>query len=151
MNENGASPLAIAEKFSRVVKLWQDLEKSPRKFGTDEDLYHSEIHLIEVIGENENLSVTDIAGQLGVTKGAISQTLKKVEKKGLATKHADPQNSSRAIVELTAKGKMAFYAHEHWHEQMDGGFRQYMNRLTQEQRDLIYEVLSNVEKFMMMK
>lgn len=53
-----------------------------------------------------------------------------------------------AIVELTSKGKMAFYAHEHWHEQMDGGFRQYMNSLVQEQMDLIYEVLSNVENFL---
>ena len=145
MDKNKVSPLAIAEKFSRVVKLWQDLEKKPQKFGTDEDLYSSEIHLIETIGENNNFSVTDIAKQLGVTKGAVSQTLKKLEMKGLAVKYADPQNSSRAIVELTSKGKMAFYAHEHWHEQMDGGFRKYMNSLAQEQMDLIHEVLSNVE------
>ena len=128
--------------------MWQDLEKKPQKFGTDEDLYSSEIHLIETIGENNNFSVTDIAKQLGVTKGAVSQTLKKLEMKGLAVKYADPQNSSRAIVELTSKGKMAFYAHEHWHEQTDGGFRKYMNSLAQEQMDLIYEVLSNVEKFL---
>ncbi|WP_419657279.1 transcriptional regulator, MarR family [Desulfosarcina variabilis str. Montpellier] len=148
MNENNVSPLAIAEKFSRVVKLWHNLEKKPQKFGTDEDLYSSEIHLIETIGENNNFSVTDIAKQLGVTKGAVSQTLKKLEIKGLTAKHVDPHNSSRAIVELTSKGKMAFYAHAHWHEQMDGGFKTYMNSLTQEQMDLIYEVLSNVENFL---
>jgi DNA-binding MarR family transcriptional regulator len=147
MNKNRVSSLAIAEKFSRVVKLWQDVEKKPQKFGTEENLYSSEIHLIEAIGENNHLSVTDIAKYLGVTKGAVSQTLKKLENKGLAIKNTDPLNSSRAIVVLTAKGKMAFYAHEHWHEQMDGGFRQYMNSLAQEQMDLIYEVLSNVENF----
>jgi DNA-binding MarR family transcriptional regulator len=148
MDENNVSPLAIAEKFSRVVKLWHELEKKPQKFGTDEDLYSSEIHLIETIGENNNFSVTDIAKQLGVTKGAVSQTLKKLETKGLTAKHTDPQNSSRAIVELTSKGKMAYYAHAHWHEQMDGGFKTYMNSLEQEQMDLIYEVLSNVENFL---
>lgn len=148
MDENNVSPLAIAEKFSRVVKLWHELEKKPQKFGTDQDLYSSEIHLIETIGENNNFSVTDIAKQLGVTKGAVSQNLKKLEIKGLTAKHADPQNSSRTIVELTSKGKMAYYAHAHWHEQMDGGFKTYMNSLEQEQMDLIYEVLSNVEKFL---
>lgn len=148
MDEHKVSPLAIAEKFSRVVKLWHDLEKKPQKFGTDEELYGSEIHLIETIGENNHFSVTDIAKQLGVTKGAVSQTLKKLETKGLAEKYSDPQNSSRAIVELTSKGKMAFYAHEHWHEQVDGGFKAYMNSLAQNQIDLIYEVLSNVEKFL---
>jgi DNA-binding MarR family transcriptional regulator len=151
MNENKISPLAIAEKFTHVVKLWQDLEKKPQKFGTEENLYSAEIHLIEAIGKNNKLSVTDIAKFLGVTKGAVSQNLKKLENKGLAIKHSDPLNSSRAIVELTAKGKIAFYAHEHWHEQMDGGFRDYMNSLTQEQMDLIYEVLSNVENFVKTK
>jgi DNA-binding MarR family transcriptional regulator len=148
MNESKISPLTIAEKFSRVVKLWQELEKRPQKYGTENYLYSSEIHLIEAIGENNHLSVTDIANNLDVTKGAVSQTLKKLEIKGLTVKHADPQNSSRAIVELTSKGKMAFYAHLHWHEQIDGGFRQYMNSLAQEQKDLIYEVLTNVESFL---
>ncbi len=148
MNENKITSLGIAEKFNSVIKLWQDLEKKPRKFGTDEDLYSSEIHLIEVIGENNHFSVTNIARQLGITKGAVSQNLKKIEKKGLAIKHVDPRNSSRTIVELTSKGKMAFYAHEHWHERTDGGFKQYMIGLTQEQMDLIYEVLTNVENYL---
>ena len=142
------SPLAIAEKFGRIVKVWQELEKRPRNFGTEEELYSSEIHLIEVVGESKNLSVTDIAGQLGVTKGAISQTLKKIEKKGLAVKKPDPDNSSRMFVELTTKGKVAFFAHQHWHEKMDGGFKNYFSGLPDEKLRFLDEVLSVVEDFM---
>ncbi|MEN8246616.1 MAG: MarR family winged helix-turn-helix transcriptional regulator, partial [Thermodesulfobacteriota bacterium] len=105
-----------------LVELSVKLEKMPRRFGTEEPLSSREIHIIEVSGDHgEILSVTDLAGLLGITKGAVSQNLKKMEKKGLTTKIEDPQNSSRSIVKLTSKGKTAYYAHKDWHETMDGG------------------------------
>ena len=138
----------IHERFSRVLKLAVQLEKTPRRFGTDELLTSTEIHLVEVIGDDgETLSVTDLAGVLDVTKGAVSQILKKLEKKGLTTKRADPENSSRSIVGLTAKGKTAFYAHQHWHETMDGGFKEYFNNLSQDRIDFIVEFLEKFEVF----
>src|SRR5271157_3776865 len=78
MKKRSVSPFSLIAKFSRVSKLWQQLDSKPRKFGTENDLSGSEIHLIEVVGQNEGLSVTDLAKRLGITKGAISQTLKKL-------------------------------------------------------------------------
>lgn len=139
----------IHDRFRQVMKLAIQLEQTPRAFGTDELLTSTEIHLVEIIGENgESLSVTDLAGLLGVTKGAVSQTLKKLDKKGLTTKHPDPENSSRAIVELTAKGKTAFYAHRHWHETMDGGFGEYFHNLDQDRIDFIVAFLAKFEVFL---
>ena len=148
MNENKLSSFAVAEKFGQIVKLWQKVDKLPRKFGTEEELFSSEIHLIEVIGDHTDLSVTDIAGLLGVTKGAISQTLKKLENKGLVAKAIDPENNSRLLAQLTSKGKAAYYAHQHWHETMDGGFREYFNGLPDEKIHFLHEVLSVVEDFL---
>ena len=139
----------IHERFSRVLKLAVQLEKKPRKFGTHELLTSSEIHLIEIIGDYaESLSVTDLAGVLGVTKGAVSQTLKKLENKGLTSKRTDPENNSRSIAELTAKGKTAFYAHQHWHETMDGGFKEYFKNLSQDRIDFLVEFLTTFEVFL---
>ena len=139
----------IHERFKLVMKLAVQMEQTPRPFGTDEMLTSSEIHLVEIIGENgESQSVTDLAGLLGVTKGAVSQTLKKLDKKGLTTKRPDPENSSRAIVELTTKGKTAFYAHRHWHETMDGGFKEYFLELNQDKLDFLIEFMNKVDNFM---
>jgi len=139
----------IHERFHRVVKLAVEIEQTPRSFGTDELLTSAEIHLVEIVGSNEGrLSVTDLAGLLGVTKGAISQTLKKLEYKGLTEKHPDPENSSRAIVGLTTKGKTAFFAHRHWHETMDGGFREYFHNLDQDRIDFMAEFLRKYETFL---
>jgi DNA-binding MarR family transcriptional regulator len=94
------------------------------------------------------LSVTDIAEILGITKGAVSQTLKKLEKKGLVIKAADPLNQSRLLVDLTAKGKVAYYAHEHWHETMDGGFRDYFMSLPEDKLRFLDDFLLRLEVFL---
>jgi len=104
--------LIIHGKFQSIMNLSQQLEKAPKKFGTEELLSRSEIHLIEIIGDNEGLSVTDIGRYLGVTKGAVSQSLKRLEAKGFSLKRTDPENLSRSIVMLTAKGFTAFWAHK---------------------------------------
>ncbi|MDJ0829127.1 MAG: MarR family winged helix-turn-helix transcriptional regulator [Desulfobacterales bacterium] len=139
----------IHKKFFNIVKLMVELEKTPRHFGTDELLTSTEIRLIEAIGDNgETDSVTELANLLGVTKGAVSQNLKKTEKRGLTTKDEDPENLSRSIVGLTSKGKTAYYAHKHWHETMDGGFKHYFTEMNQAQLDFLHEVLSKIETFL---
>jgi len=124
------------------------MEKTPKKFGTDELLSHSGIHLIEIIGDNAGLSVTDISRHLEITKGAVSQNLKKLETKGFTTKTIDPENLSRSIVKLTSKGYTAYWAHKHWHETMDGGFARYMDQLDEKEYSIIVHFLEKVEDFM---
>ena len=140
---------AIHEKFNRIVELAVQIDQMPRAYGTDELLTSSEIHLIEVIGDQqETFSVTDVARYLGITKGAVSQNLKKLETKGLTTKQDDPENLSRSIVRLTSKGKTAYYAHKHWHETMDGGYQAYFSQLAQEKIEFLLEFMSKVEGFL---
>ena len=140
--------LIIHGKFQSIMNLTQQLEKVPKKFGTGEFLSRSEIHLIEIIGDNEGLSVTDIGMYLGITKGAVSQSLKRLEAKGFSLKKTDPENLSRSIVMLTAKGFTAFWAHKHWHETMDGGFLQYMEELGTSEINIIINFLERVEDFL---
>jgi len=138
----------LHERFQLLARLAAELESTPRHYGTDELLTPSEIHLVERIGDqDQSLSVTDLARLVGVTKGAISQTLKKLARKQIVRKDSDPHNSSRTLVSLTAKGKAAFYAHMHWHETVDGGFKEFFMNLSQDQVDFLIETLSRLEVF----
>jgi len=148
MKSKTPSPFAITAQFAELAELWLQIDKKPRRFGTDQDLYRAEVQLIETVGSTEGMSVTDLAGVLGITKGAVSQRLKKLEQKGLIVKTPDPSNQSRLIVELTAKGKVAYYAHEHWHETMDGGFRDYFMNLPEDKLRFLEEFLSRVKTFL---
>jgi DNA-binding MarR family transcriptional regulator len=139
---------SLIGKFSRVAKLWRQLENKTRQFGTGEDMSGAEIHLVEMIGRDENLSVTNLAGRLGITKGAVSHTLKKLENKGIIAKEPDPRNNSRITVGLTTKGRVTYYAHLHWHETMDGSFREYLLSLPEDKVRFMDEFLSIFEQFL---
>lgn len=130
------------------MRLARQLDTQPKRFGTEELLSHSEIHLIEIIGDNPDLSVTDISKVLGITKGGVSQNLKRLEKKGFSIKETDPENLSRSLVKLTSKGKTAYYAHKHWHETMDGGFSAYMDNMSEQELGIIINFLNKVEVFL---
>jgi len=138
----------IIGKLQSLMDLALKLDRAPKKFGTDRNLSHSEIHLVEIIGDNHNLSVTGIARLVGITKGAVSQALKRLEKKGIVQKQAAPENLSRAIVSLTAKGMMAYWAHKHWHETMDGGFGRYLGILDKKEAGIIVDFINRMEDFL---
>lgn len=148
MDHTDTPRFSLIGKFARVAKLWDRLDKQPRQFGTGEDLSSSEIHVIEVVGQNEGLSVTALADRLGVTKGAASQTLKKMESRELISKEIDPSNTSRVTLSLSTKGRIAFYAHLHWHETMDGGFRDYFMNIPEEKIRFLDEFLTSFEQFL---
>lgn len=138
----------IHRKFNAIIKLVTELDQSPRRFGTDEVLSHSEVHLIEIIGDGNGLSVTEIAHRLGVTKGAVSQSLKKLEAKEYTRKEADPANLSRAMVSLEPKGETVYHAHKEWHEKMDGGYSRYMKELPEEDLEVIISFMEKTEDFL---
>ncbi len=148
MDKKNESRFSLVGKFGRVARLWERLDKRPREFGTGEDLSGAEIHLIEVVGQDEGLSVTALAGRLGITKGAVSQTLKKLDRKEIIVKEIDPSNTSRVTVHLSTKGRVAFFAHLHWHETMDGGFREYFMNLPEERIRFLDEFLTILEQFL---
>ena len=143
--------LIIHGKFQSILSLAKKMEKAHKSFGTGEMISHSEIHLIEIIGDTQDLSVTDISKHIGITKGAVSQSLKRLEKKGFTTKKSDPENLSRSIVLLTSKGQTAYWSHKHWHETMDGGFLKYLDELDDETFEIILGFLVKVVSFLKLR
>ena len=148
MKKASVSPFSLVAKFARVSKLWQKVDSHPRNLGTDTKFSRPEIHVIEMMGQNEGLSVTDLAKHLGITKGAVSQTLKRLEAKEVVVKKVDPTNTSRITLSLSTKGKVAYYSHLQWHEAMDGGFRDYFVNLPEEKIRFMDEFLSLLEQFL---
>ena len=108
--------------FLRIVSKTMDIDKKARYFGTDQPLYEAEIHMLKAIKENEGFHVTGLADILGVTKGAVSQTLMKLQRKGMIVKETDPANLSRLTLKLTPKGETAYLSHEELHRKYEKVF-----------------------------
>ena len=105
----------IAYKSLHLALALVDLDKKTRYYGTDVPIFHSEIHVIMAIAEHPGIHVGGLADILGVTKGAVSEILKKLERKALVIKEIDDLNLSRYSLNLTEKGKKAHNNHMHYH------------------------------------
>jgi DNA-binding MarR family transcriptional regulator len=68
-------------------------------------LYPSEIHLLLSISEGHDTNVTKIAEYFGLTKGAVSQTLSRLQKKGLIKKELDTKKKNELHISYTNKGE----------------------------------------------
>jgi DNA-binding MarR family transcriptional regulator len=107
----------IIELFIRMVNKYNALEKIPARHGTRHNLYHSERHMLDKIGENTGMNVTEFATAAGVTKGAISQLVSKLEKKGIVRRYKKSTNDKEVFLELTKTGQEVNRQHKEINEQ----------------------------------
>lgn len=60
-----------------------------------------------LLSNNEGLSVTDMAEMLGISRAAISQMYRAMERNGLLVVHRDDRDRRRRLLYLTEKGRSA--------------------------------------------
>ena len=107
----------ITDLFIKMVNKYNALEKVPVKFKDVHDLYHSERHMIDKIGDNPDMNITEFAESLGVTKGAISQIVSKLEKKGVVKRYKKSGSEKEVILHLTKEGKELYEMHKKVNEE----------------------------------
>lgn len=132
VNTKDTPALRISYSLLGVIYKFFDIDQKTRYYGTDHSLSYVEIHLITAIHRNEGIHVTGLAEVLGVTKGAVSQVLMKLETKGYVLKERDQLNQSRFLLKLTPKGETAHRHHIEFHDKFDELVRQLLLGQTNE-------------------
>lgn len=140
------SAQVISRSFLDAVEQFNRYDKKARTFGTDHELFLAEIHLIDFIGRSEDCCISDIAKSLHVTKGAVSQMVKKLERKGYLAKAGDPENRVRVIVQLTQKGGRAFREHCRYHRELDEKISAVLKDYDEGQQLTIERFLRQIQK-----
>lgn len=128
------SKLSKAEQAAvdRVVALLHGLmmrsdaiDRRPKTFDTGHVLSRAEIHTVQAIGRNRHCNIKALSGALGVTMGAVSQMVARLEKKGLVSKKRAPGNDKEVALDLTEPGWRGYRAHERFHAAIADAFRSY--------------------------
>ena len=131
----------ISEKLGKI-------DRTPHYFGVDEPITRAEIHLVADIAREEGRSVTELARSKGVTKGAISQMLSRLEKKGLIEKKADAGNNSRLLILLTPKGCLANAGHDRVHERIHHLFVEHIGELDDRTHVFLKDLFTRIERML---
>jgi DNA-binding MarR family transcriptional regulator len=148
MGRKGPFPTEIPEQFERILNKYNALQERPLDYGCGEDLYPSEIHAVEAVGKHPEAHLAEIARILGVTRGAIQQTVDRLVKKGLVEKFMDESDRKRVYLELTAKGIAAFDGHEEYHAELSSRMGKRFQGLRPGEVALLKNFLDEVESFM---
>ena len=133
--------------FHRIMNKMAKLEKKPRYYGTEHLLYGSEIHTVEAIGHNAGISVTELADLQGVTKGAVSQVIQKLEKKNLIIRMKNMNSDKQVFLKLSDVGSIAFKAHDDFHAKVFPELVNVIKQTDQKTLDKMETVLESIEKF----
>ena len=102
-----------------LVNQFYMLERQCRNFGTDVEIHLAEIQMIMTIHNAQGIHVNGLAEKLGITKGSVSEMLRKLERKGLVRKEKDPLKMTRLNIYLTDKGLLAHQNHICLHQKLD--------------------------------
>ncbi|QQK07780.1 MarR family winged helix-turn-helix transcriptional regulator [Miniphocaeibacter halophilus] len=116
--------------------------KVPHDYGTGEVYTSVEVHTLKEIADNPDTTLTELSKNTGKTKGAISQILKKIEKKGLIYKEIDKNNENRFFLRITEKGKILNDCHKEYDEKHFGESMNIVREMfSEEQINTTFEVL----------
>ena len=136
----------LAWLMERTIHKYIQYEKKPQKYGPDLTLTQPEIHTVAIIGDQKGISVTELAKVRGITKGAASQMIYRLEDKGLIEKRISPESDSKLSLYLTKKGQKVRDEHRKKHETMGKKFAALMDGIPADVQKYILDFLHDFEE-----
>ena len=107
----------LIDLFLKILHLYSVIGRKPKDYGTGDLLYFTEIHTITMVGKNKEINMTRLAEIMGVTKGAISQTIRKLVHKNLILK-SNSTNKKEFNLKLSEKGKIVYKGQESFQKEL---------------------------------
>jgi DNA-binding MarR family transcriptional regulator len=135
----------IIEKMTAVQYRINLNDKKPKKFGTNQLLYQSEIHFIDAIGKNKEINASQLSSKLDITNGAVTQISQKLLQKKLIEKYKKETNKKEVYFKLTELGEIAYENHKAFHKELNDRTIEYLEGLSQEQIKGILGLISIAE------
>ncbi|THB71664.1 MAG: MarR family transcriptional regulator [Desulfovibrio sp.] len=107
--------------------------------------YPSEVHLLLALKEFGTTNTTRIAESLGITKGAISQTVTRLVAKDVLSKTRDTANKNELTLHFTSFGRDALAHYEHLVQALTAKHAEILARFTDQEQHAIRRYLQEVD------
>lgn len=131
----------LVDIFNRV----QVIEETSLRTSQFSDVSLKEMHTIEIIGKNTNVTPSDIARELMLTLGTVATSLNKLEAKGYIERKRSKLDRRVVHLTLTKKGKLLDRLHRKFHKNMVIHIAEDMN---EQEFEALAQGLKNLHKFL---
>lgn len=135
----------IFDKLRRIIAQARELEDAEINFRGELVVSHRDGHLLEVIHHNSHRKVSEIAAIVGITRGALSQNINKLTKKGLINRVRREDNYKEIYLELTELGMAILKEHEKLHETLNHPIIKKLTDMDVEKQKVLIEFLQDIE------
>ena len=108
---------SLIDQFLKILHLYSVIGRKPKDYGTGDLLYFTEIHTISMVGKNKEVNMTRLADIMGVTRGAISQIIRKLVTKNFIIK-SNTTNRKEINLRLSEKGQIVLKGLESFHHEI---------------------------------
>jgi DNA-binding MarR family transcriptional regulator len=87
------------------VALWSAVDQ---ELGRQGQISLGQLHALRIVGRYDGRArVQDLSGEIGITVGAASKLVDRLERDGLASRSPNPANRRSSLIALTATGQQA--------------------------------------------
>lgn len=93
-----------------AYELMAEYDSLPHRYG-DNTLYQAEAHLIDLIAQHPDITITDLASILHKTPSACSQIVRKLRNKGWVEQLRNQENNRQLMLRLTPAGQQVYQDH----------------------------------------
>lgn len=87
-----------------------EYDSLPHHYG-ENILYQAEAHIIDLVAEYPDITITDLANILRKTPSACSQIVRKLKAKGWVEQERNPENNRQVKLRLTEGGEKVYKDH----------------------------------------
>lgn len=87
-----------------------EYDSMPHSYG-ENTLYQAEAHLIDLIAQQPDITITDLAGIVCKTPSACSQIVRKLRAKGWVEQTRNAANNRQFMLRLTEAGEQVYQDH----------------------------------------
>lgn len=108
-------------------------------------LYPSEIHLILTVARKPK-NASQMAEMLQVTKGAVSQTITRLVKKGVLVKEKDPFKNNELTLSFTPKGERILQQYRERDKGTDKKLMEHIASYKKHEQEIIARFLNYISK-----
>ena len=100
----------VMKEMDKAYDLMVEYDSLPHNYG-NYVLYQVESHMIDCIGRNAGITITELADDFGKTRSACSQMVKKLRDKGWVEQVRNKENNRVYNLFLTEEGMSIFRNH----------------------------------------
>ncbi len=104
----------LKDLFYKILRLQ---EKSV-SLSSNRTLSRTEMHVLEIVQETPNVTLTQIAEEFGTTKATTSVTVSRLVKKKYLEKTKLEKDKRKSVLSLTEQGIFFYQKHKQFHDNM---------------------------------